>query len=93
MELQSREAISRLIFLTTIMHVGRYHVLTITHASSGYKSQRRDRARRRGKEREHKENRGRIIDLKIHRKQKTKRRKNRGRTEEESSFDLLASPS
>jgi hypothetical protein len=35
--------VSRLIFLTTIMHAGRYHVLAITHASSGYKSQRRDR--------------------------------------------------
>ena len=26
------------------MHAGRYHVPAITHASSGYKSQRRDRA-------------------------------------------------
>jgi hypothetical protein len=40
--------------------------------------------------RKHKENRGREKDLKIHRKQKTERGKNRGRTEEEraSTYQL-----
>jgi len=55
------------------------------HASSGYKSQRRDRAEgTQGVEkwRKHKENRGREKDLKIHKKQKTERGKNRGRSEE-----------
>ena len=42
-ELQSRACLAA-DFLTTIMHARRYHVPAITHASSCYKSQRRDRA-------------------------------------------------
>jgi len=63
-----------------------------TPASSGYKSQRKYCTREGGVEkwRKHKENRGREKDLKIHRKQKTERGKNRGRTEEEraSTYQL-----
>jgi len=44
-ELQSRACIAA-DFLTTIMHANRYHMPAITHASSGYKSQRRDQAER-----------------------------------------------
>ena len=43
------------------MHAGRYHMPAITHASSGYKSQRRDQAEKGGGEndRRKKENKGR----------------------------------
>jgi hypothetical protein len=64
--------------VSQLMHAGRYYFHTITHATSGYKSQRRDRSggTRGGVEkwRKHKENRGREKDLKIHRKQKNRER-------------------
>jgi hypothetical protein len=52
--LQSGEHVSRLISLATMMHAGRYNLSAINpekHASSGYKSQRRDgqKGERRGK--------------------------------------------
>jgi len=59
--------VSWLIFLTTIMHAGRYHVPAITHASSGYKSQRRDQIGGGGTQEE---------------KNKKQRKENRGEAEE-----------
>jgi hypothetical protein len=41
--------VSQLISLATMMHADRYYVPVITHASSSYKSQRRDRTHWRGK--------------------------------------------
>ena len=53
------------------------------------------RGQKQGKEKEtaEKENRWMEKDLQIHKKKNTERRKNKGRAEEESSFDLSASPS
>jgi hypothetical protein len=74
--------VSWLIFLTTIMHAGRYHVPAITHASSGYKSQRRDQigggeTQEEKNKKQRKENRGEAEEKK---KENTEveRRKNEG---------------
>jgi hypothetical protein len=83
--LQSGEHVSRLISLATMMHAGRYNLSAINpekHASSGYKSQRRDgqKGERRGKHGKKDETEGERGEE--HGEQKNPREGGGGKTEE-----------